>query len=137
MQDELIRELVDRAAKECGTKAELARQLGVSATRLNEWRGGHRACPPEQVAIIADIAGMPAEQWLVRATLLNSKGKPYEERLHRALGKWLPRTGAAIGLYLLTAALTVIPAGNEAQATEPGLVSTMYIMLNAKRVSFP
>lgn len=123
MQHDWIRELVDRAAKECGTKAELAKQMGVSPTRINEWRGGHRPCPPEQVAILADIAGLVAEEWLVRATLLNSKEKPYYERLHQALGKWLPRTGAALGLCFL--------AGVSGRFFEVAShISTMYIMLN-------
>lgn len=101
MQDAILGELIERAAKECGSKTALAQKLGVTPQRLNDWRTGFRQCPAEQVAIIADIAGLPAEEWLVRATLLNSKGKPYAERLHQALGKWLPRTGAAVGLFFL------------------------------------
>lgn len=66
---ETLRELIDRAAKEVGTKTELARQLGVNPQRVNDWRAGYRPCPPEVVAVIADIAGMPGEEWLARATL--------------------------------------------------------------------
>ncbi|TSE21704.1 hypothetical protein Talka_00384 [Tepidimonas alkaliphilus] len=102
---ETIRELIDRAAREVGTKAELARMLGVPATRLNEWRGGHRPCPAEMVAIIADIAGMPAEEWLIRATLWYAKEKPYYARLWKAVGKALPRTGAATAGFFATVGL--------------------------------
>lgn len=104
---ETLRELIDRAAKEVGTKAELARMLGVPATRLNEWRGGHRPCPAEMVAIIADIAGMPAEEWLIRATLWYAKEKPYFERLRQAVGKAWPRTGAGTVTSSLCAVLAV------------------------------
>lgn len=125
MQDAILGELIERAAKECGSKTALAKQMGVSAQRLNDWRTGLRSCPPEQVAIMADIAGLIAEEWLVRATLLNSKGKPYYERLHQALGKWLPRTGAALVLCLLTASLSGFHG--EAQA-DPVNFSTMCVL---------
>jgi len=101
MQGSILGELIERAAKAAGNKTALAQMLDVAPQRLNDWRTGYRTCPPEQVAIIADIAGLPAEEWLVRATLLNSKEKPYHKRLEQALGKWLPRTGAVIALFLL------------------------------------
>lgn len=129
MQDAILRELVERAAKAAGTRAEVARQLGVKPHRLSEWEHGTRQIPPEQVAMIADIAGLPAEEWAIRAMLMNSKEKPYYERLHKALGKWLPRTGVAIASCLLIAALTASPAGNEAHAQASSGISTMYIML--------
>ena len=111
MQEAILGELFDRAARECGSRAELARQLGVTPQRLSEWEHGRRQVPPEQIAIIADIAGLVAEEWLVRATLLNSKGKPYHPRLVQALGKWLPRTGAALLSCLLIVGLWGFPGG--------------------------
>ena len=128
MQDAILGELVERAAKAAGTRAEVARQLGVKPQRLSEWEHGHRQCPPEQVAMIADIAGLPAEEWLVRATLLNSKGKPYHERLHKALGKWLPRTGVALVLCFLLAGHTAFLGGGNAHAATRAEPSTMYIL---------
>lgn len=104
---ETLRELIDRAAKEVGTKTELARQLGVNPQRVNDWRAGYRPCPPEVVAVIADIAGMPGEEWLVRATLWYAKEKPYFERLLQAVGKAWPRTGAATVTSSLCAALAL------------------------------
>lgn len=103
-----LRELIDRAAKEVGTKTELARQLGVNPQRVNDWRAGYRPCPPEAVAIMADIAGMPAEEWLIRATLWYAKEKPYYGRLWEAVGKALPRTGAAIAGCFVTVGLGLL-----------------------------
>lgn len=125
MQDQILGELINRAAKECGNRAALAKALGVLPHRLSEWEHGKRQIPPEQVAIMADIAGLVAEEWLVRATLLNSKEKPYYERLHQALGKWLPRTGAAVVLCFLIGS----PFGfhGEAQA-DPLAFSTMCVL---------
>lgn len=103
-----LRELIERAAKEVGSKTELARQLGVNPQRVNDWRAGYRPCPPEVVAVIADIAGMPGEEWLARATLWAAREKPYFERLRQAVGKALPRTGAASGICSLGVALAVL-----------------------------
>lgn len=103
-----LRELIDRAAKEVGSKTELARMLGVAPQRLNEWRGAHRPCPPEVVAMIADIAGMPGEEWLARATLWAAREKPYFERLRQAVGKRVPLTGGATALSTLAAALALL-----------------------------
>ena len=128
MEDAILGELIERAAKAAGTKTALAQILGVAPQRLNDWRTGYRPCPPEQVAIIADVAGLPAEEWLVRATLLNSKGKPYQERLHKALGKWFPRTGGALVSCLLAGVLMGSMAGGDAQAMPHAELSTMYIL---------
>lgn len=125
MQQEVLGELFDRAAKECGNRAELARQLGVTPQRLSAWEHGDRQVPPEQIAMIADIAGLVAEEWLVRAILLKNKEKPYYGRLQQALGKWLPRTGAALVLCLLTASLSGFHG--EAQA-DPVNFSTMCVL---------
>lgn len=114
MQAGHLRELIDRAAKESGTKAALARDLGISPTRLNEWYNGHRPIPPEMAAIIADRAGLVAEEWLARATLWQAKEKAYFPMLEEALKKWLPRTGAAIAGFFLIASLSAFPRSAEA-----------------------
>jgi DNA-binding transcriptional regulator YdaS (Cro superfamily) len=119
---EMLGELVERAARECGSKTKLAERLGVSPQRLNEWRTGYRDCPPEDVALIADAAGLPADQWLVRATLWKHKEKPKGARLREALGKWSASTGGAITTFFLA-------AGFGSDLVRSGL-STMYIMLN-------
>lgn len=96
MQEEKLRELIERAAKECGSKSELGRRLGVSPQRINDWQTGVVGCPPEDVALIAYEAGMPADEWLIRATLWKHKEKPKGGRLERVLGKLLAPTGGAI-----------------------------------------
>lgn len=104
MQDEILRELIDRAAKKCGSKTKLAEVVGVTPQRINDWRSGIRDCPPEDVALIAYEAGMPAEEWLVRATLWKHREKPKGEKLEKILGKWSASTaGATVGSLLLGA----------------------------------
>jgi plasmid maintenance system antidote protein VapI len=116
MQAEIFGELIDRAAKECGSRSELAKRLGVSPQRITDWSSGIRQMPPEQAAIVADIAGLIAEDWLVRATLHNAREKPYWGNLEKALGKLSAWTGGGaagssviVGLFSLLGSLGDFP----------------------------
>jgi DNA-binding transcriptional regulator YdaS (Cro superfamily) len=77
-----------------GSQKALADHVGVSGNRITDWKTGVRECPPEKVALIADAAKLPADQWLARAVLWRQMGKPDEARLRAALGKWARVTGA-------------------------------------------
>jgi transcriptional regulator with XRE-family HTH domain len=102
MQAIFLGELIERAAKECGSKQELAKRLGVTPQKLSNWRTGAVQMPPEQAAIIADIAGLIPEDWLVRVTLWNAKEKPYRGNLEKALGKLSRLTeGGAAGFFAI------------------------------------
>lgn len=98
MQTTELADLIDRAAEAVGSKAQLARQLGTTPQRLNDWRSGYVTCPVEYVALIADAANLPADQWVARAVLWRSAGKKTEAALQKALGKCLRATGAVLGL---------------------------------------
>lgn len=108
MQHTELADLIERAAAEVGTKAELARRIGTTPQRLNDWRSGYVQCPPEKVALIADAAKLPADQWLARAVLWRNTGKPDEARLRAALGKWARVTGAAGVLSFVVSAVDLI-----------------------------
>ena len=95
MSTELLGELIRRAATECGSQKALADRLGVMPHRVSEWKSGARDCPPEEVALIADIAGLPAEEWLARATAWKFDGTDKGERLKKALGRFSRLTVAA------------------------------------------
>jgi plasmid maintenance system antidote protein VapI len=105
MQQAFCGELIDKAAQRCGSRSKLAKELGVSPQRVNDWATGFRQMPPEQAAIVADIAGLVPEEWLARVTALNSKGKPYGVRLEKALSKCLRLTGAAVVSCLIALVL--------------------------------
>lgn len=100
MQSHEIPELIKRAAERAGSKSELGRQLGATPQRIYEWETGRRSCPPEDVALMADLAGLPAEVWLARATMWKHEGTPKGERLQKALGKYSRVIGAALALCL-------------------------------------
>lgn len=113
MQSPEISELIKRAAANVGNKAALARHMGVNQSRLREWETGVRTCPIEDVAILADVAGLPAEIWLARAAMWTHEGTPKGERLKKALGKYARAIGAVLALCL------ALVAGHHASDREP------------------
>lgn len=100
MQRPELQQLIERATEEAGSQKALAMHLGVSPNRVTDWKTGVRECPPEKVALIADAAKLPADQWLARAVLWRNAGKPDEGRLRQALGKWSRATGGALVLLV-------------------------------------
>lgn len=108
MQHTELAALIAKAAEELGTKAAVARAVNVTPQRLNEWEKGARTCPPEKVALIADAAKLPADQWLTRAVLWSQAGKPDEARLRAALGKWVRVTGAGAVLSFVVGAVDLL-----------------------------
>lgn len=131
MSSEICKKLIERAAAECGSKKTLAERMGVLPHRISEWQSGARELPAEQAAILADIAGLPAEEWLVRQTLANSEGKPYHQRLRDALGKCAPWTGGATGTYSLGVGLGALAVGSQWAGYFPQCI----FRLNRKRTS--
>ncbi len=105
MSSAVLGELIERAAKECGSQKALAERLNVLPHRISEWKSGALKCPPEDVALIADIAGLPAEDWLVRATLWKHEGSAKGERLKKAVGRLSALTTEAPGFYSAAAVI--------------------------------
>lgn len=91
-----LKTLIDKASQICGSNGKLAKELKVSPTLVNDWKHGRKRCAPEDIALIAEQAGLDAEKWLQRGTLWKWEGTPKGERLLHALGKGLAATGAAI-----------------------------------------
>lgn len=54
-------------------------------------------CPPADVALMADIAGLDAEAWTARAVIAQHEGTEKGEALKAALKKAFAVTGAAAG----------------------------------------
>lgn len=123
MQHPELASLIDHAAVVVGSKSELARRVGVSPQRMNDWRSGLRSCPPEKVALIAAEGNFPADQWLARATVWKHEGSDDGARLSKALKKCLRATGA------------VLAWGSCAVAVEAIRHSTMYRLVKL-RVAF-
>lgn len=97
MNKELGITLIDKAKEKTGSDYRTAKLLGISCQRISDMRHGRTAVQPEDLALLASLAGMDAEAWLVRGVLAKHEGTPKGERLLAALGKASVAIGAAIG----------------------------------------
>lgn len=119
-----INELIDRAAEKVGSDRKLSEVLKVPAQVISNWRHGQRTCTPEDVTLLAFVAGLDPEAWLVRAVIEKHKGTAKGERLLKALGKKLPVIGEVTATY--GAGAMVICLGLSAWLGELIPYSTMY-----------
>lgn len=96
--------LIERAAKQVGSEAKLARALGMPQSDISGWKSGHKGCTAADRARLAGFAKEDAVQELVRATLEKTAGTLRGEQLRQVLGKWLHQTGAVSVTALLSLA---------------------------------
>jgi DNA-binding transcriptional regulator YdaS (Cro superfamily) len=89
-------QLIDRASEKAGSDYRLAQMLEVGRSTVSQWRHGKKTCPAGDVALMADIAGLVAEDWTNRAVIAAYAGTSKGEKIARALGKALVATGAVI-----------------------------------------
>jgi plasmid maintenance system antidote protein VapI len=97
-----LKSVVDKGAEVCGGQANLARQLGVTPQRLDDWKRGRVPITPESAAKMGLLAGLDGEQVRMLAAQViidNPKNEGSREVLRRAFfGAIL--TGA-VGILLL------------------------------------
>jgi len=55
------KDLIERAAKACGSQAAVARAMGTHPVNVAQWKSGARPCPPERVDQLAELAGLSME----------------------------------------------------------------------------
>lgn len=82
-----LAKLLDSAKKVTGSDKATADALGVPFQRISDWRNGHRPAQPEDVALIASVAGVSATEALVEAVIKKHEGTKKGDLLQRALGK--------------------------------------------------
>ena len=95
-----INSLLDAAKAKTGSDYRTAKLLGLTSQAISDWRHGQKNAQPEDHALVAAVAGLDAEEALVRAVLEKHANKPKGERLLSALGNALRRTGEAVTLLL-------------------------------------
>lgn len=122
MQD--IAELIDRASKVAGSDNKLAKLIDAHQQHISQWKSGTKTCPPADVALMASVAGLNADEWLVRAVLAKHEGTAKGDKLMRVLKASL-LTGAAIGS---SSAMAATAAATYGMLTDLVLCCTMYIM---------
>jgi transcriptional regulator with XRE-family HTH domain len=125
-----INELLDAAKKVTGSDYKTAKALGVPTTHISNWRHGGRNPQPEDLALIAGLAGLDAEAVLVRAIIDKHRNTSKGERLMSVLGNVLRRTGEAVTLgFFASVGLGSIQESARAATTAIGkAVATMCIM---------
>ena len=93
---ELTKTLIDKASEKCGSKAAVARELGIPQPHVAQWFSGSRKAQPHDVAAIAELAGLDAIKFLAQAQLNELEGSKKGQILARALGKLALATGGAL-----------------------------------------
>ena len=99
----VTRTLIDRAAELLGGQNAVAERLGVSGSKLSQWKNGKARIQPDDLAAIAHLAGYNAMNVLAAATIQHAAGTPKEALLEEALGKLSagskkPENGASVRL---------------------------------------
>lgn len=100
-----LQKLIDEASKKVGSDSKLAQLINANQQHISQWRKGLRPCPPADVALMAEIAGYDAIQWIAKAEVWKHQGTPKGEALARALGKAL--AGGMVATMTTTASATV------------------------------
>lgn len=110
-----ITALLDAAAKKTGSDYQTAKLLGKGRQEVSNWRHGLRNPQPEDHALVAALAGLDAEEALIRATLEKHANTPKGERLLSVLGNGLRRIGEGATLLLFASVgLGMTPGSAEA-----------------------
>lgn len=91
-----VKELIDKAAKVCGSDQALADRLGIARPNISLMRKGTRAISPATAAELADIAGEDAQQAVIDAVVESVRGTRREGLLREILGKEQAAGGAAM-----------------------------------------
>lgn len=124
MQDlKTLNELIDKASEIAGSDYKLAAMLEVPRQHVSNWRHGKRTCTPEDTAMMASVAGLDAQQWLVRATIEKHEGTAKGDKLLRALGKASRAIGGISASYGVAAVVTCLTHWGDIA------YSTMYIIV--------
>lgn len=89
----LVITLIEKAAKNLGSQAALARELGVHRAQITNWKNGNDKCQPADLAAIGYFAGYNALNILAAATLKETEGTAKGKVLEAALGKEIPALG--------------------------------------------
>lgn len=115
---ERVRRLIDEAAAQAGSEYRLAQLLKYSRGNINDWKHGKRSCPVQAQALMADLAGLSAQEVACYVVIEQEKNPERKERLLEVLGKGFSRMSAAC-LALISA--SGVWGSKPALAAEPAL----------------
>lgn len=87
-----VQSLIDAASERVGSQNKAAQAIGYTSEEISMWRTGRRKCPVEAQALLADLAGLNAQEVLTYAVIEKHANTPKGEKLLSALGKGLLHT---------------------------------------------
>ena len=126
-------QLLDAAKAVTGSDYKTAKALEITTQQISNWRNKRASLPVADVVLLADLAGLKAEEWAARAIVQKYEGTPKGDKLFRALGKVLVATGGAVASFGANAHQIFGPDGN-------GNIVSYFIrcieVLTRKRVSY-
>lgn len=93
--DDLLK-LIAAAKDKMGSDRQVAMAMGIPSQHVAGWKAGTRNPQPEDIALLAAIAGLEADKWALRAMIAKHEGTPKGDLLLKALGKGLLATGAVL-----------------------------------------
>ena len=96
---EYLDRLINLASAAAGSDYRLAQQLSTSRQAVSQWRAGVRTCPAGDVALMAQVAGLNADEWAARAVIEQYATNPEKQAKVRAA---LKKASAAIGAAMLS-----------------------------------
>lgn len=118
MKREEIVSLCDAAKQRLGSDYKVSKALDIPQTILSDWRHGRRNPQPEDIGLLADLAGMDGATWVLRAVVEKHEGTAKGDRLMKAVGKAFLAIGAG-----------TVSAGANAQAISGWTGETAGLML--------
>jgi hypothetical protein len=111
--------LIAKAGEKAGSYYKLSKIIGYTESDISSWKAKRTACPIEAQALMAEVAGLNAEEVTLYAIIERAaeKNPKRGELLARALGKGLGRMSAAASCITYAS----VNLGFE-------IINTMYIM---------
>lgn len=88
--------LIDLAVSKCGGQTKLANTIGIQPSIVSNWIKNKRKLTIIEVVILAEIAGLEVEKWLIRATINKYQEDKKAEQAVNVLKKALVATGGVI-----------------------------------------
>ena len=115
-----INELLIAAKSNSGLNlGQIAKDLGVSQTRLSEWKADMYKPSTNQIARLAELAGLPVVQTI--AAVESAQNSDFAALWGRIVGK-MKAAGVTAALTIVSSvSLTMIPAPSQAAGGNEGI----------------
>lgn len=111
-----------------GGQNKMARAIGYGPGEVSEWANGRRPCPLEAQVLMADAAGLNAQEVMAYAIIERHANTPRGEKLLSALGKVSRAAGVAASCFISASVVW----GSKATCAVPALLNTMCSLVKSE-----